>query len=339
MDFCWNPLKKKLHEVKLEDEASADRQEPELPQVKEEQVVLKQPTGTFMDKCEECDLGEPEPNGHQLLSHVSPVAESPDQKRSEPVESEPAGSSELNPKTRRHGNRSPSGSTGESRSECATACVVCEVCGRAFRNKYKMKVHTRTHTGEKPHPCPVCSKTFRVSRDLTIHTRTHTGEKPYICKVCGRGFLHSGVLAVHVRTHTGEKPYICKVCGRSFRQSSTLSVHLRTHTGEKPFSCPICSKGFSRNDNRIIHMRTHAGEARGSAGPGSAGTGAVGVRSHAGLKPISCETCGRSFTHRSNLTVHLRTHTGEKPYSCARCGKAFRHHSSWSIHTRTHQNL
>ncbi|XP_037537354.1 uncharacterized protein LOC119414332 [Nematolebias whitei] len=73
-----------------------EEEEPEPPQIKEEQeelcisqegeqLVLKQRTGTFIETCEESDLREPEPNSHQLLAHVSPVAESPNLKESNQV--------------------------------------------------------------------------------------------------------------------------------------------------------------------------------------------------------------------------------------------------------------
>ena len=34
-----------------------------------------------------------------------------------------------------------------------------------------------------------------------------------------------------------------------------------------------------------------------------------------GHKPYSCGTCGKSFTHRNSLKLHMYDHTGHKPYS------------------------
>jgi uncharacterized Zn-finger protein len=40
-----------------------------------------------------------------------------------------------------------------------------------------MKVHERSHTGEKPFACSVCGQRFSWSRHVKVHERTHTGEK------------------------------------------------------------------------------------------------------------------------------------------------------------------
>jgi len=49
----------------------------------------------------------------------------------------------------------------------------CHICNRGFLNKSNIKVHLRTHTGEKPFGCEHCSKAFRQKAHLLKHMSIH----------------------------------------------------------------------------------------------------------------------------------------------------------------------
>ena len=161
----------------------------------------------------------------------------------------------------------------------------CQHCGKEFKTNGKLKVHIRTHTGDKPHKCQHCGKGFSQSGNLQMHIRTHTGDKPYKCQHCGEGFSQSGSLQMHIRTHTGDKPYKCQHCGKGFSTSSNLQTHIRTHTGDKPYKCQHCGKGFSESGSLQMHIRTHTGD-----------------------KPYKCQHCGKGFSQSGSLQKHIQTH-------------------------------
>lgn len=103
----------------------------------------------------------------------------------------------------------------------------------------------------RKHQCPLpdCVKSFSQPTHLKIHIRSHTGEKPYGCAIpgCGAAFSQLGNLRTHERRHRGEKPrrraradsdptsassrrtYECKLdgCdGKVFSQLGNLKAHM-----------------------------------------------------------------------------------------------------------------
>uniref|UniRef100_A0A803J2D3 C2H2-type domain-containing protein n=1 Tax=Xenopus tropicalis TaxID=8364 RepID=A0A803J2D3_XENTR len=55
-----------------------------------------------------------------------------------------------------------------------------------------------------------------------------------------------------------------------------------------------------------------------------------------GCKPFTCSECGKSYTRRYNLKVHLKSHTEGKTFSCSECGEGFADHTDLVTHRRLH---
>ncbi|KAJ0181047.1 hypothetical protein K1T71_003132 [Dendrolimus kikuchii] len=109
----------------------------------------------------------------------------------------------------------------------------CSRPHRGFNARYKMLVHVRTHTNERPHTCSQCNKSFSRAENLKIHLRSHSGEKPYVCPYegCGKAYSNSSDRFKHTRTHAVEKPYCCKVpgCNKRYTDPSSLRKHVKTY--------------------------------------------------------------------------------------------------------------
>ncbi|KAJ8288586.1 hypothetical protein COCON_G00012450 [Conger conger] len=189
----------------------------------------------------------------------------------------------------------------------------CEDCGKVFKNHLFLKIHQRTHTGEKPFRCFVCGKCFTQKHTLLVHQRMHTGEKPFTCTVCSKALSTKHSLLEHMNLHTDQKSFSCDQCGKTYSQKRQLKSHYRVHTG-KPFpECAQCHRKFMDAAQLKKHLRTHTGE-----------------------KPFTCEICGKCFTAKSTLQTHIRIHRGEKPYVCSVCSKSFSDPSARRRHVASH---
>ncbi|XP_037773281.1 zinc finger protein 271-like [Penaeus monodon] len=55
------------------------------------------------------------------------------------------------------------------------------------------------------------------------------------------------------------------------------------------------------------------------------------------LKRFECEVCGKKFSRKRYINIHMRVHTKEKPYSCEICNKTFSQTGNLVKHMRVHR--
>ncbi|XP_051235295.1 sal-like protein 1a isoform X1 [Dicentrarchus labrax] len=86
-----------------------------------------------------------------------------------------------------------------------------------------------------PNECVICHRVLSCQSALKMHYRTHTGERPFKCKVCGRAFTTKGNLKTHYSVHRAMPPlrvqHSCPICQKKFTNAVVLQQHIRMHMG------------------------------------------------------------------------------------------------------------
>ncbi|XP_060064172.1 transcription factor E4F1-like [Ylistrum balloti] len=159
----------------------------------------------------------------------------------------------------------------------------CAVCNKAFRANSNLKLHMKSHVGDRPHKCPHCDKCFVTKDTLCKHLSVHSEERQYKCGECGKLFKRISHVREHLKIHSSDRPFPCALCDKSFKTGNAMKVHMRTHTNVMPYVCPYCRRHFREKGSLNRHVRMHTGE-----------------------KPYVCKHCGKSFSEHGTLNRHLR---------------------------------
>ncbi|XP_027629027.1 zinc finger protein GLIS2 [Tupaia chinensis] len=188
----------------------------------------------------------------------------------------------------------------------------CARHGRGFNARYKMLIHIRTHTNEKPHRCPTCNKSFSRLENLKIHNRSHTGWTPDGSSQSTRCLP---VFPVWSRLPAGSdgKAHICLTPHCTPAHSGALVKPHRSgpRLGRSQILCPTL---------KLEHMLLGSSHGAGGGGGGP------------------YEGCNKRYSNSSDRFKHTRTHYVDKPYYCKMpgCHKRYTDPSSLRKHIKAH---
>ncbi|KAJ8675109.1 hypothetical protein QAD02_010895 [Eretmocerus hayati] len=216
--------------------------------------------------------------------------------------------------------------------------VVCEACGKTYRNRFALKKHLAHSHNTRPFPCNMCNRKLATRESLEQHVLLHAKKRSPACQLCGKTFSGNDALKKHMRIHTDTRPFTCEVCGKRFRRQNTHKQHMLTHTGVKPYVCDIC-----------VHRRRHAGNY--SHRCDVCGAGFMQRSKYAEHRALHdaggpdnlqrCHICFKSFNYKRNLQAHLEHchQPAHKPIECPQCPSSFSRQAALDRHrSRCHAN-
>lgn len=251
------------------------QEQPELPQIKEEQEYVNIQGG---DPCPPIYKEDEANQNEQLQLYPTPATKALSNPSNDREMFSPLKSKSDVIKIEQEDHKSTCQSTNSLPSS-PTVCsgsreLLCDIHEdkRATNGNQRREIlwgseahqsKVTNHSNGKPHSLlqRMKGKSLKMHPPrLALQTQSIGLHKPHSCKECGKGFSFACQLEVHMRWHTKEKPYSCSVCRKSFTTLSMLRRHHRIHTGEKPFRCHVCGKCFNQSAHLNTHFRLHTRE-------------------------------------------------------------------------------
>ncbi|MCJ1353482.1 MAG: Strongly-conserved Zn-finger binding protein (TFIIIA) [Icmadophila ericetorum] len=191
-----------------------------------------------------------------------------------------------------------------------------------------------------------CGKSFTTGTRLRRHHTAHEGREKYKCSAagCGKTFRKHSTLQQHISTvHEGQKPFACRgvnkdgtPCGARFDTASHLKSHkLRFHEGNK-YWCDICSPEMTEGKTNQDVLSSNS--------PGVGFPTYSQLRDHIkAVHPPICKECGSEFTTTRGLAKHIEIQHFSQPLSerqthlCPEpgCGRGFTKKGTLTVHIQT----
>ncbi|XP_053674246.1 transcription factor grauzone-like [Anopheles nili] len=217
--------------------------------------------------------------------------------------------------------------------------VQCPVCEMKLRTKVTLVQHMDMHKNPDKYRCEICSE---VHQNMKEHMQNKHEERQFCCDLCGSKFPFKKRLVVHIKKMHAEKNVTCDLCQKSFTKY-TIADHRRSvHMAR--FVCEHCPKTFKIRFRLQKHMQEHDKSLSVSTSVPCPTCGQVmgdkyilrqHIRHmHAEQQAMDCETCGKTFKNKRNLSVHM-ANVCMKPtqlHPCSICDKQFRHKNKLKDH-------
>ena len=165
----------------------------------------------------------------------------------------------------------------------------CKNCDVFYPRKWHMKLHIRTHTGEKPYICDYqgCNKVFSRPGSLSEHKRrNHEKQFHHTCPICDKKFYGRSDMLIHIVIHDEARQSrerflppkmlkllkeveefnfegqlivsncVCDKCGKIFNKKYGKERHVKS-VHSRQYNCGVgsCGKSFYANSGLLSHSK------------------------------------------------------------------------------------
>uniref|UniRef100_A0A336M7S5 CSON013396 protein n=1 Tax=Culicoides sonorensis TaxID=179676 RepID=A0A336M7S5_CULSO len=190
--------------------------------------------------------------------------------------------------------------------------LFCMVCDIHFEKKSELNYHNSKVHYDKQFECGVCFKKFIDRYTLKVHIRSHTGEKPYICLYCKRAFSQACNLLTHKK-----KFHYNKLKNHNHQQNSIMHS-IKVEGNSRTFGCPHCRSTFQRLENLKAHiLSSHSSRKENGINSRRSTSTSSGVSTASSsserLPPIMhCHKCKLAFGDRISYQRHMYAHAKQQ---------------------------
>lgn len=185
--------------------------------------------------------------------------------------------------------------------------LVCNECGENFNKTEDLLIHRSQHKYENRMANQSLSTFFGSTTNPLVNEQftrisDSSGNTKFSCKLCSRSYKTTSNMLRHQcpaipSTHQSLK---CPECCSILTTPQALVAHRQTHIAD-PLWCSLCDKKFTTIAGLKYHLKTHTG-----------------------IRTISCPFCQRKFMANGNLQAHIRTvHSVVRPHGCGECEQSF----------------
>lgn len=213
-------------------------------------------------------------------------------------------------------------------------------CVSSFDSQHELNLHLAEQHDESVLVCNECAANFNRAEALIEHRNQHKHENRLANESLSTFFGHRQSAAVDERfsqsiDSSGNTVFECKYCARTYKTSTNMLKHQCSATSpnqqpaaSQPRECPECSATFSTQLAFAAHRKHHIADALCCSLCDKKFTSIAGLKyhlkTHSGIRSISCPFCARNFMANGNLHAHIRAvHSTVRPHACEECDQRF----------------